>query len=91
MELKGKRLDQMIKEFEETKTQIGKIVGEIAKSQSIEILEEYRNRTEEEIENLIRQKLPEKLLESFEENKDFFVLKFRRECRKQIQNLKKSR
>jgi len=84
MELKGKKLDVMIKEFEETKLEVGKIVDKMV----IEYLEELRNKEEEEIEKILREKLPKELLESFEENRNFFILKFRRECVKKIKNIR---
>jgi len=90
MKVESRKLNDLIKEFEETKKQITKIVEEIAKDKKITKLEEYRNMTEEEITEYLRERIPKELLETFNDNRDFYVLKFRRDCKKQIDYLKKS-
>jgi len=90
MKVESRKLNDLIREFEETKKQITKIVEEIAKDKKITKLEEYRNMTEEEITEYLRERIPKELLETFNDNRDFYVLKFRRDCKKQIDYLKKS-
>jgi len=76
----------MIQEFEKTKIEVDKIVDKMV----IEFLEEIRNKEEEEIEKILREKLPKDLIESFNDNREFFILKFRRDCVYKIEYLKKS-